>query len=116
MTRASSADVSVRAANLKIVAEIPVISERENTLMRRTFADRKEIKAFWWADPKQKARVFQVFREAGARAIVIDRLPLGVDTSSWRPVLPKNVNHISSTGAQWETYKDMAVMWLSRKN
>jgi hypothetical protein len=39
---------------VKIVAEISVISDRENTLMPNTHGNRKEIKAFWWANPQAK--------------------------------------------------------------
>jgi hypothetical protein len=99
---------------VKIVAEIPVISDRdEHALMRKAFANRKEIKAFWWANPQQKARVFQAFRKAGAVAVVVDNLPDGVDASSWNRVLPKNLPHLPSAGVQYDVYKNMAVFWLS---
>ncbi len=64
-----------RVAGLKIVGEIPIIWERDNQLFRRILADRKELKAFWWAKPQVKQQVYQAFRNAGAVAVIADYLP-----------------------------------------
>jgi hypothetical protein len=98
--------------HLQIVAEIPVLSRRDNSISRRAYADKQEINAFWSAPPEQKARVFDAFRQAGAKIVVVDRLPKGVDASGWHHILLPGDSH-RIWRAQFDTPKDAAFRWLS---
>ncbi len=78
-----------RIDGLKIVGEVPVTWERDNQLFRRVFADRTELKSFWWAKPQVKQQVYEAFRKAGAKAMFADYVPKGADgAAEWQPVVP----------------------------
>jgi hypothetical protein len=70
-----------RLARARIVAEVPPEHSGE----------------FWNGSDTDKRRVLSAFTDAGARAVVAQTIPQGVDETGWRP--------LGQTG--------YAVMWLS---
>lgn len=97
-----------RLAGVKIVAEVPVIYERDNTLFRRVdYGIRKQLKEFWDATPEQKAQVFQAFRDAGATVVVTEKLPANADMSEWTRVIPPDAPHLTDGVGQSTFYRKL---------
>ena len=102
-----------RLDGAKIVAEIPVRYDRqENLLFRWVITNQTEIKAFWDAPPQVKAQILDLFRKQGAKFVMVDRVPEGVDSAGWNRVLPQGTPHLPWSGAQIEYYKTIAYMRL----
>jgi len=73
----------LRINESRIVAEVPVIAERRETLARVEVLNLRNLIQFWTANPQSKAMVFEECRKAGARWIAADHLPAGADTTGW---------------------------------
>ena len=101
-----------RLDGVRIVAEIPVIWERQPGLMRRVLANTSEIDDFWHAGMEKRERVYQAFREAGASIAVADRLPKDVAAPGWHRVLPPGTPHMAWSDAQVPRAPGTAYKWL----
>ena len=89
-----------RLDGVRVVAEIPVIWDRQPGLMRRVLANTSEIEDFWHTSKERQEQVYQIFRDAGAKMVVADRLPKNVDTSGWHRVLAPGTPHMAWSDAQ----------------
>ncbi|HYZ73274.1 MAG TPA: hypothetical protein VE641_09365 [Chthoniobacterales bacterium] len=98
---------------VKIVAEVPVIWDRNEGLFRRVIANEKEVEAFWSSSPEVKEKVFDVFRKEGAIFVIVDKIPPGVDATGWHRLLPKGTPHLPWAGAQYENWKTIAYYRLA---
>jgi hypothetical protein len=103
-----------RLDQVKIVAEVPVIWDRQPVLMRRVLANNREIDAFWHASREQQERVYEAFRKAGAAMVVADRLPKDVETPGWQRVLPPGTPHMAWSDAQVPRAPETAFRWLRK--
>jgi hypothetical protein len=84
----------VRMTGAKIVAEVPVVWDRYPQMNRAIKADKKEIDAFWRADPQTRANVIQKFREAGASFVVADNAPPWALSEGWKRIFPPGAPHL----------------------
>ncbi|MBV8832836.1 MAG: hypothetical protein JO108_26850 [Acidobacteriaceae bacterium] len=106
----------VRLDGAKIVAEVPVRYNRaEDVMFRSVYTDQAEIKAFWHSPPEVKARILDLFRNEGAKFVMVDRIPEDVDGTGWHRVVPKGTPHVPWSGAQIETFNGIAYMRLSSR-
>ena len=92
-----------RQLEARIVAEVPVIWERKNTLSRGIWEDYKEVDAFWDAPPPVRARVLDAFRRARASLVVVEILPGIAEAEGWRRVIPPGTPHLPYGGPQYGT-------------
>ena len=77
-----------RLDGVQIVSEIPVRYIRPQTVWANGVRDDSgEIGKFWHADAATRARIFDVFRKAGARMVVTDGFLYPAEGKGWEPVL-----------------------------
>lgn len=102
-----------RIDGAKIVAEIPVrYDHQEDLLFRWNITNKAEIEAFWSAPPSVKKHVLDLFGKEGAKFVMADRIPAGVENAGWHRVFSLNTPNLPWSGAQIETYNEMAYMRL----
>lgn len=72
-----------RLLGTPIVAEVPVRFDRDYGLWLSVIVNKSEIDSYWRATPETKDKVLQLFRAAGAEAVVADLVPNWADTTGW---------------------------------
>lgn len=103
-----------RIAGVKIVAEVPPMFERDDTLFRRIdWGNRKNVNVFWRGGPAVREKVLQAFREAGATVVVADKIPRGVDNTGWAVVLPENAAHMTNGAGQSDYERRLRFMRIA---
>jgi hypothetical protein len=93
--------------NVRIVAEVPVLSKRDGGIFRRGTPDKREVNAFWNANSEQRAHVFEAFRKVGATIVVTDQIPPHAEAEGWRQVLPHDSPHLPRSNGQSEWQEDL---------
>ena len=101
-----------RLDRVRIVAEIPVIWDRQPGLMRRVVANTSEIDDFWHANKAGRERVYRAFRDAGASIVVADRIPKDAAAPGWQRVLLPGTPHMAWSDAQVPRAPETAYKWL----
>jgi hypothetical protein len=72
-----------RLAGVRIVAEVPVVFERERSVARTLRIITPDLESFWKDDERGRRKVFDVFRASGATYVVADIVPPWADTTGW---------------------------------
>ncbi len=90
-----------RQLGVRIVAEVPVIFERDDKLTRGIVLNQSEVQAFWHAPPPVRTRVLDAFRRAGVSLVVAEMLPGTAEGEGWRRVLPPDTSHLPTSGSQY---------------
>jgi hypothetical protein len=80
-----------RLDRARIVAEIPLVYERNQRLFDSGFINQSDdVRKFWTADAATREQVLQAFRNAGAKIVVTDGRYEGKLASQWSRVLPQD--------------------------
>lgn len=82
----------VRLNQNRIIAEITVLYDRNDSPARAVYLNDREIVTFWRSEPGVQERVLEEFRKAGATWAVADYVPSWADTSGWVRVGGDGVN------------------------
>ncbi len=85
-----------RLLGTPIVAEVPIRFDRNYGVWLSIAVNTSEIESYWRATPETREKVLNLFRAAGADAVVADLVPAWADTTGWRrlktPIYKKEGN------------------------
>lgn len=84
-----------RIADVKIVAEVPLMYERVQTLLNNLHVDDpKQIKQFFQGDPETRRQVLDIFSRAGAKMVVTDGFYSYKMSDKWPKIIETGRPHM----------------------
>jgi hypothetical protein len=88
-----------RIAGVKIVAEVPVIHERQPTINRIENENAMYVAMFFELSDAERETVYRAFRQSGAVIAVAQNIPNGGRAGDWKRVVdPNNEGYPKSQG------------------
>src|SRR5579875_889023 len=102
-----------RQLGARVVAEVPVIWDRHNSLSRVVMENYAEVDAFWAAPKTVRAHVLDLFRKAGASIVVAGKLPRQAQAEGWKRVIPPGTPYLPSQDGQFDAQAGAGYLMLS---
>jgi hypothetical protein len=105
----------VRLMQSKIVAEVPIVYDRQDGWRNYVIPDDKDILAFGKLSHEEMEIVLSAFRRAGAVIAVADRLPAKPVQEGWTRLIEPNSPYIPTHDGQFPDGSDTCFRWLNEK-